>query len=193
MRKMAIIASVLAACGIGGCPSDGGSNEPVISQLEGAWQGSLACERTQTLNGGAGTPVSSSQDLTIQFDANGKPGSVTILGFSGDEEQTAALNAVGDTATLTSSSSGLAITRMVTVTSVSYTDTRSRIVLSIEYSGVGGNLSQTGTGTQTIDATLVNGAVQYNAEVNYAIQFVASGISLDTTETTICTGTLSKQ
>lgn len=183
----------------GGCPSNPGGNgnsnsgNSGPSQLEGRWSGSLACSRTQALNGSATPAVNSTKTLSIELDVEGKPTTVTIITFSGAPDQTAALREVGDSVTLNYTHSGTTVTQVVTVSEASYTTTQTRLVLDSDYSATAGASTQTGTGTQTILVRLVNGTVEYSADVDYDIQFIVSTVSLPTSETTTCSGALTRQ
>ena len=116
-----------------------------------------------------------------------------MISFSGATDQTEAVSDVGDTVTLNFSDGTGPITEVVTVTAATFTETSTSLTLSIEYSSTSGQLTRSGTATQTIEATLVNGAMSYSAEVDYQINLVAGAISLPTTENTTCTGSLVKQ
>ena len=202
LRRCVVVVALAAMLAIAGCPSggSGGSGDdgtPVVSQLEGSWSGSLSCTRAQSVAGGAPLTSTSTKTLTIQFDGEGKPASVVVLGYSGGPDQSAALRDEGDTVTLTSTSSGFSVTQAVTVSDVTRTETKTTIELDIELSATGisnPNSTQTGTGTQTIEATLVGNTVEYTASVSYDVTLASTalgGISIQTLETTDCAGTLS--
>jgi hypothetical protein len=187
----------------GGCPTNPGNNSNTNTngssftgptQLEGTWTGSVACSRTQTVTGAnPGNPVSSTKTISIQFGADGRPVNVAVISFSGATDQTAVLQNVGDSVTLNFSDPSGPITEVVSVTEATFTETSTRLVVNIEYSSTSGQLTRTGTGTQTIEAKLENGAVTYSAVVNYNVNLVVGTLNLATTETTNCSGTLAKQ
>lgn len=198
-----LVATMLLMLGTG-CPANPDSNNnngntnssnfTGPSQLEGTWSGTLSCSRSQTVTGAnPGQPVSSTKSLSIQFGSDGRPVSVTVISFSGATDQTAAVSDVGDTATLNFSDGTGPITEVVSVTDATFTETSTSLTLSIEYSSTSGQLTRSGTGTQTIEATLSNGALSYSAEVDYEIDLVAGALNLPTTENTTCTGSLAKQ
>lgn len=204
------VCGILAASAlflITGCPSNPDANGNTnangndnsggftgTSQLAGTFSGSLSCSRSQTVTGAnPGQPVTSTRQLSIQFGSDGRPASVTVISFSGATDQVAAVSDVGDTVTLNFSDSTGPVTEVVTVTDATITETSTSLTLRIEYSSTSGQLTRTGTGTQTIEATLAGSALTYSAEVDYEIDLVAGAINLPTTETTTCTGSLTKQ
>ena len=192
-----VAAGVLLAAGvsIGGCPSGGSGGDgtsTVESQLVGSWSGSLATTRVQTAGSGNPLTTTSTKSLSIEFDSEGRPASVLVLGFSGGPDQSAVLQNKGDTVTLNSTNSSFAVTQVVTVTDARFTNTKTTLVLNIDYTSTGGALTQTGTGTQTIEATFSNGAVNFRMDVEYDISFQFSGGSVATVETTESTGTLTQ-
>jgi hypothetical protein len=194
LRRLAAGAALAAGLSLGGCPSggSGGDGTTIVSLLAGSWSGSLAASRVQTVGSSVSPPVTSTKTLSIEFDSEGRPASVVVLGFSGGPDQAATLQNEGDTVTLNSTNANLAVTQVVTVTDATFTNTKTTLVLNIEFTATGGALTQSGTGTQTIEATLSNGALDYRTDVSYDINFIFSGGALRTLETTDCTGILTR-
>jgi hypothetical protein len=191
MKRIAAAVALTAVLALGGCPSGtGGDGTTVVSLLVGSWSGSLAASRVQTVGSATGQPVTSTKTLSIEFDSEGRPASVLVLGFSGGADQSAVLQNKGDTATLNSTNAGFAVTQVVTVTDATFTNTKTTLTLNIDFTATGGTLTQSGTGTQTIEATLSNGALDYRTNVDYDVNFTFSGGALRTLESTECTGTL---
>jgi hypothetical protein len=115
-----------------------------------------------------------------------------VLGFSGGADQSAVLQNEGDTVTLNLTNANLAVTQVVTVRTATFTNTKTTLVLDIDFSATGGSLTQTGSGVQTIEATLSNAALDYRTDVDYDVNFVFSGGALRTLETTDCSGILTR-
>lgn len=179
----------------GGCPSNMGNNggnnsSGAGAEFSGTWSGVLACVTTQTASGAGGTPINGTRPITLRFDADGAFESVTVFGFSGGPDQQATVGRVGQSETLTSESGEFDITRGVTVTTATYSEGVARITLSIDFDSVGGNLTQTGGGTQTIEAVITNGRLECSSQVDYDVDLVVGSVNVGTEEMQMCEGTL---
>ena len=206
MRHMRsrVVTTLLAASlcsALGGCPVPGGGSggsggggsggSSGASNLAGqSFSGTLNCTTTQSVNCASGQPQRSTRNVTVEFDANGRPTAVLIPGFAGADDQSPQLNQAGQSATLTFTSNNLSITMVVTVTEATYTADSATIKLSIDYSASGGSLTQTGTGTETWTATLDNGALDVSIQIDWDTTWNSAAGSFAVTETTSCTGTL---
>lgn len=187
-RRLAALCALLSLITLpGGCPQ-GGTNEP--SALAGTWTGELACTSTQSIDGGEGVPFETTRDVALTFDDDGRPTGLPVLGFSNAPTQTTGINEVGETETLTSQSGTLAITRVLTVRSATYTATTARVIIDIDYEASGGALTQTGTGVLTVFAEIADGVLDVTLDVDYDITQAADTLSFDTTETLACEGAL---
>lgn len=206
MRRLSALGlfSVAFLTAFGGCPANTGdngnndnnndSNSDSTASLAGAWTGQLVCQTTQAINNGApGAPRQSSRDITISFDASGVFENVVVFGFSGGPDQEAAISRVGDRVVLNAQSGDFDITQTVTVASATYSAGSARVTLDIEYDAVNGNLHQTGTGTQTIEATRTSGGVDYQSDVSYDIDLTTGSVNINTDESQMCSGTLAAE
>lgn len=178
-------------CGIPEGDSDGDAI-PDCMDLTGTWRGDLACTRTESLGSTSGSPVTETVSFEITFNDAGVPTMVTILGFTGAPDQVAALDAVGESATQDSANGSLTVNQTATITATSFTSSRVEIGISIDYGATGGNLTQTGTATQTIIAEVSGDTLTYSSEADYSVQQSTGPIDLNTGETIRCEGTLSR-
>lgn len=161
--------------------------------IAGQFFGVVNAEIQQSLNGStAGQPRRSTASLGVEFDDNGRPVSVLVYGFADARDQAAEVAERGDRVTLTSSGT-VSVTLTVQVSSVEYTNRSMRMELALTYRGTSGNLSQTGTGTQTIDIDVSGDQLTYSVDVEYSVRQTAGSINFDTGETQTYTGTLNRQ
>lgn len=188
LAGLSLLLATLPLMLLGGCPTTGPTGPAFTS---GTWSGTLSCEVAQSLSGTTTSTQTDTRTFSITFDDNGVPSSLTILGFSSSSDLEAGLAQVGDSVTLTSTSGTLAITQVVTVTQARYTSTTASITLMIDYSGSSGGLTQEGSATQTIQATVSGETLSYSAMTTYDVEFTASGLDpFSTGEVTTCEGLL---
>jgi len=188
------LACALLIC-LAGCPAPPDGNGGLgngNSALAGTWRGTLTCTRTESLGSTTADPTTSTVTFEITFDDNGNASELTVLGFAGAPDQPVMFTAVGQTADQSSANGALVISQTATLTAIGLTDTRAEFGLSIDYSAIGGALTQDGRGTQTIAAELSGDALTYTATATYEVQQTTGPIELDTGETIACTGTLSR-
>lgn len=202
IKKIGLLGLVSTLAAIVGCPTFGGGNnnggDPNSgsggpNQLTGTWKGTLSCSTIQMLGSSPSTPSTTSvPNFTITFDSSGKPASITILGFVGVTDAEAQIQDVGESQTL----HGTGTTTSTTTPQVSsalYTSTGATVVIAITYHATSGNLTQDGTGQQTLTITVSGDSMNYKNEVTYTVKQVAGTVNLDTGETKTCTGTLARQ
>lgn len=190
--------SVLLLASTGGCPTpngggNGGGGGGGSVDLVGTWEGTLDCERVQTVGTTDSAPVASTLSFSVTFGSDGLPESILILGFSDAPDADTTAVEVNDQQTLTGTTSSVSVTNVVRVSSADYQSDSADIAYSMTYSASGGNLTQAGTGTQTVTLTLVNGSLNVQIETVYDVTQTVSGLQLTSSETTICTGNLTRQ
>ncbi|RMF81266.1 MAG: hypothetical protein D6744_07360, partial [Planctomycetota bacterium] len=159
----------------------------------GTWTGTLNCTRTQTAGGSGGNPVAETLDFTITFGDDGAPTGVLILNYSDGQDAMAQISRDGDSATVTAAASVVTTTLEVEVTSASFTSSTIELRIAIDYSASGDTLTQSGTGTQTLTAILSGDAIEMTLSASYDVTQTLGTIEIETTETTDCTGTLTRQ
>lgn len=194
-RRAAFLTAALLV-GSGGCPQSGGNGQDTIgaADLTGTWRGQVECVRIESLNGQAGSPITTTVDFEITFDADGFPQEVVILGYSNTPDNEVALKRSGDEETVQSRAGTLAVTQQLSVTAADYTRSGVRLEIRIVHTGAGGNLTVEGTGTQTIDIALnADGRLEYEARVEYQVEQRVGEVRFDTGSEETCTGTLTKQ
>ena len=194
MRPTLACIALIALC-LGGCPTDPGTTPPGPgnpADLAGTWRGDVTCTRTESLGSVSGNPNSETVSFEITFDDNGIPTELTILGFAGAPDQVAQISAIGENASQNAANGALVVDQTATVTSTSITSTEATFGISIDYAATGGVLSQDGTGTQTITATVSGDTLTYEANADYSVQQTTGPIELDTGEEIRCSGTLSR-
>jgi hypothetical protein len=188
---------------VAGCPTggdggdDGGTDNGTdnggntAKAITGRWTGTVSSTLVATLNGTAVAPQTSNGNLTVEFDANGLPNSLTVISFGSGTDPVVTVRTSGETETVTVN----AATYVVTVRSATYTSTSARVTLDIVYSTTSGNATTNATGVQTIEATVNGATLNYNADVAYdaTLANASAGLSFDVDETTDCTGNLAKQ
>lgn len=178
----------------GGDDNNGDDDSP--AQIEGAYNGTVRCTITQSLNGTPQNPTNMNRNIGIMFDADGVPNKIIVPGFSaGSAEFEIGITKVGETQTVVRTSGNLTATYIVTITAANYGSTQMSVEMSIEYEGrtTAGDLTQDGT-------AVVSGAAMLDADDNIAVEIQSDydvvlstpdgSISFDTEETTRCTGTL---
>lgn len=210
LSTLGLVASVLALTAIVGCPPPSGSPSPndpntfdpndpndpnatdAAPALAGNWSATIGCLITQSLSGTPSTPRNDDRTLEVRFDTAGRLLAVTIVGFAGADEALASLSERGDADSLDVSAGSIDATVNVTLRGIFYTANSAHIVIDIEYSGMSGSLVQSGTATQIVDVSTNNATLNYDVFVDYAVDQIAGTITLETGETSECTGQLSK-
>lgn len=185
----------LVLVSLGGCPTNGGGGGGGGSSdgLVGTWTGTLNCQTTQTVGTSTTDPVDSTLGFSITFGSDGLPTGVLILGFANaPDAQTDAVES-GDQATLTGNAGSVAVTNEIEVLSALYLDESADIEYRLTYSGDGGNLQQSGTGTQSITLTLTGEQLSVEIQTTYDVTQTVSGLQLTSGEVTECSGTLTRQ
>lgn len=197
IASLALLAFALAT--IAGCPladgGDGDANGTTPTTIAGTWSGTLSCTSTETVGDLIGNPRPGSRDLTITFNSQYIPTGLPIWGFSRAFDQTATISSVGQSETFNFEANFpyRDITLVATITEATYSESGATIVIELQYSATSGNLTQEGTGTMTIQATVDGDSLTFSGVAEYAVTQTAGDISLETTETIACTGTLTKQ
>lgn len=193
LRSLAVGSFVaLSLLAVTGCPTAPVDTGP--SPFQGTWMGTLDCTRTQSVGGGAGgAPHAETLNITITFGEDGAPADVLILNYADGADLAATISRTGDTATVTSDAGVVATTLGVEVTSAGFSSTRIEMAISIDYSGTSNTLTQSGTGTQSLTATLAGDSLSLTLNVDYDVTQTVGSINLLTNETTDCTGTLTRQ
>jgi hypothetical protein len=161
--------------------------------LTGTYSGTIVCATSQRIGETNTQPRNRNLFMTLNFDAQGLPVDLPILGFSGAPDTRVAIQTVGEQATTTAQSSNLAITTVARVTEATYTATSARIVLAITYTGQSATLNQTGTATETIDVSVNGNTLTFSLDIVYNVIQSANGLRLDTGETHDCNGSLTRQ
>lgn len=207
LRFVSLLTAAALFGGLAGCPMNGGdggdgsgdgggdgAGNGGATALVGTWTGQLSCTRTQTIEGSSNPAVqTSARDLTITFDANGRPTDLVVYGYSGQADQTVQLSQVGQSQTVNATSGSTQITQVVTVTQAIYTSSSAHLELEINYDATQSNLTYDGTATLVIDASASADGLRYTARIEYHVTLAAGTISIPTNEVTECTGTLAKQ
>jgi hypothetical protein len=191
-------AAAVAALGlVAGCPNSGTDNTGTTTGaalLAGTWSGPASCSRVQTLGMTTSDAVVTDRQFSITVNADGRPTSVPILGFSDSPNQNAALGAKGDSVTLTTTTSGgINVTQIVTVSELTFDDDRLTMDLTIDFMASGGALTQDGSATQRITLTLSGANATLLIDTDYTVTQTAGSLRLDTSEATTCNGSLPKQ
>jgi hypothetical protein len=189
----ALALATLVLVSIAGCPPVDPGTPPGTVTIDGTWSGTLACTSTETLAGSPTITRSSERSFTITFDADGVPTSLPVWGFSNAPDQTATISAVGESQTFNFTAADRDTTVIVTITEATYAGSSARVVMSLQYSATGGALTQQGTGTMTITATVSGDAMTFSATADYDVTQTAGTLSFETGNTIACTGTLTRQ
>lgn len=172
---------------------DGGSGSSA-SALTGQFRGSLTLTSVQIVSEPPGLTQTSSLNESITFDATGRPEGITILNYAGNPNLRTTKRQVGEEETLTTTFQGAQVTLIVRVTEAFFTRTTMRLRYAITFNSQGGNLRQTGSGTQVVTASLnAEGALSYAVDTDYAVRLIAGSIRFDTTESKDATGVLPRQ
>ena len=200
MASLTLLALTLAT--IVGCPligggnGDGDANDTTPTTIAGTWSGTLSCTRTFSYPNIPGDPVPGTRDLTITFNSEYVPSSLPIWGFNLAFDQTTTKNANGESETFNFDANnppGREVTLEVTLTEVAYTESSARVVMNLQHSAESEELTEQGTGTMTIQATLNGDSLTFSAVAEYAVTQTTELGSFQATEIISCTGTLTKQ
>jgi len=183
---------VVSLVSVAGCPPVDPGTPPATITISGTWSGTLSCTSTQTLSGSPTITQSSQRSFTITFNAEGVPTSLPVWGFTNAPDQSATISAVGESQTFNFTAADRDTTITVTITEATYTGSSARVVMSLQYSATGGALTQQGTGTVTITATVSGDALTFNAVADYDVTQTAGSISFESGETTECAGPLTR-
>jgi hypothetical protein len=180
--------------------NDNGSNSGAT--VNGRFAGTLTGTSTESLNGTPNQPRDRQLLPSIQFEGAYIPVVLPVLHYADSTPGGAAAteNAenltnvlLGQTQTFTYHDTG-PVTLGVTVTEASYLTREFRVVVTMTFNSVSGNLTRTGTGTQTIEGSLDgNDDLVLNISTTYDIDLVAGSFSFQTGEAIVLTGTLPRQ
>lgn len=202
--SLAVIALGLAA--LAGCPfldtdsddtgDDGSGGDTSASTIAGTWSGTLDCTTTFSYPDLPGEPLPYTRDLTITFSNEYLPSSLPVWGFNLAFDQRTTAYADGESQTFTFDANnppGRSVTLVVTATAASYTESGAQVVMDLQHSAECDELTEEGTGTMTIDATVDGDTLTFSAVAEYAVTQTTDQTELEATETINCTGTLDRQ
>jgi hypothetical protein len=202
MRRIAVAAlTVLALTMFAGCPfldgqdSDGNGDNTPPTTIAGTWSGTLACITTDTLDELVGNPRPGSRDLTITFDDQYLPTGLPIWGFSLAFDQTTTRSAVGESETFEFAANFpyREVTLVVTITAATYSESGATVLMDLQHDAAGPNLTEQGTGTMTIEATIEGDSLTFSGLAEYVVTQITEQGTFEATETINCTGTLTGQ
>jgi len=185
-----------------GCPfffdgaSDGNGDNTGPTTIAGTWTGTLASTRTFSYPSFPGIPVPGTRELTITFDSEYIPSSLPIWGFSLAFDQTTTKSAVGDSETFNFDANnppGREVTLVVTITEATYGETGATVVMDLQHSAESDELTEEGTGTMTIQATVDVDGLTFSGVAEYTVTQTTAQGSFEATETINCTGTLTTE
>lgn len=176
--------------------NDNGDNSGAT--MNGRFAGTLTGTTTQSLNGTPSAPQVRQLLPSIQFQGAFTPLILPALHYAdstnGNVDTSNLTNVlVGQAQTFTYNDPG-PVTLGVSVTEASYLTREFRVVLAFTFNSVSGNLTRTGTGTQTIEGELNgDGNLAISITTEYEVHLDAGAIEFDTVETTELSGTLPRQ
>jgi hypothetical protein len=172
----------------GTTPDNGGQ-----TTLTGTYSGEIACTQSESLQGAPGPERQTTRTFSVTFGGNGLATGFIVPGYSHGLEFFAAVSQAGGTVTLNESSGNYQATLIVTVASATYTATGGRVILSLDYEGQEVNLTEEGTGVQTVEFELGGSALTYSSLTSYEVDMMAGTLTLPTTKEYDCQGTLSPE
>ncbi len=176
-----------------------GENDTTPTTIDGTWSGTLDCTRTFSYPSQPGTPLPCPRELAITFNSEYVPTSLPVWGFYFAFDQTTQKNAQGESETFSfeANSPYRDVTLTVTIIEATYNESSANVVMNLEYSATSSQLALTeqGTGTMTIEATIDGNSLNFSgiAQYNITQTNAAAELTVEATETTNCTGTLTKQ
>lgn len=182
--------------------NDNGSNSGAT--INGRFAGTLTGTSIQSLDGNPNPTRDVRLLPSIQFEGAFAPVVLLVLHYADATASGGGAAATVDAENLTNVLLGQTqtfnytdtgpVTLGVSVTEASYLTREFRVVLALTFNSVSGNLTRSGTGTQTIEGELDgNDDLVLTIETQYAVDFVAGSFSFDTAETVELTGTLPRQ
>ncbi|MBU0616589.1 MAG: hypothetical protein KKI02_02615 [Planctomycetes bacterium] len=188
---------------IAGCPLTDGDNgdggdgsDTTPTTIVGTWSGTLSCTTTFSYPDHPGDPLPHSRDLTLTFDSEYLPSSLPIWGFNLAFDQRTTKNAEGESETLNFDANnppGREITLIVTIAEATYSEFGASIVMNLQHSAESDELTEQGTGTMTIEATIAGSSLTFSGVAEYTVTQTTDQAALEATETITCTGTLTKR
>ena len=182
----------------GNTNTNSGSGLPITGNYTGTLAGTTVIT---VINLGQPTSRDRSFASTIAFDGSFVPASLPIALYNSNATTTSGIvqlltNVAAGQSQLFNYShpSDGAVTLTATVQSASYGLDSAHVVVNFQYASVSGNLTESGTGTQTFDANVdTSGNIVVSISANYAVRLAAGSLVFDTTDVIGYTGTLPKQ
>jgi hypothetical protein len=192
---------LLSLAGIAGCPlaGDNGDNadgDTTPTTLAGTWSGTLSCTTTFSYPDVPGYPLPHTRDLTLTFDSEYLPSSLPVWGFNLAFDQRITETAEGDSQTFVfeaNNPAGRAVTLVVTITDATYNESGAQVVMSLQHSAESDELTEQGTGTMTIDATIDGSDLAFSGVAEYTVTQTSDLATLEASEMISCTGTLTSR
>lgn len=162
--------------------------------ITGQFAGTLQRANAQSLGGDLPPPRITTSSQAMEFADTFSPVFITVLNYAGAPDRPLTSVQRGNTQTLTATLGSKQITLDVTVREATYQRRQMHAVLDINYRSTSGNLTETGTGVQTIDCALdASDNLTVSSGVHYEIRLSAGGIIFNTIEETSLTGTLNRE
>jgi hypothetical protein len=168
--------------------------------ISGSWTGTLPCVNQQTTRTGAqqtepkANSIKEQQPFELICDASGKPVEMTIIGFGTAKNQRIKLSEPGQSTKLNQELQLGALAIDVTIDKLECTKDSADISVSLALALDGRNVTQSGTGTQTVKARVQDGKLSttVNTDYNVVITVTAIGTEIETSENIVCEGTLAR-
>jgi len=197
LTLVALTLTTLAGCPFFGDGSgDGNGDDTGPTTIAGTWSGTLARTRTFSYPSFPGTPMPGTRELTITFDSEYVPSGLPIWGFSLAFDQTTTRSAAGESETFNFDANnppGREVTLVVTITEATYSEFGATVVMDLQHSAESDELTEEGTGTMTIQATVDGDSLTFSGVAVYAVTQTTAQGTFEATETINCTGTLTKE
>lgn len=200
---MSLMVISLSLATIAGCPITGADNgdggdgsDTTPTTIAGTWSGTLSCTTTFSYPDLPGEPLPYTRDLTITFSSEYLPSSLPIWGFNLAFDQRTTKNAEGESETFNFDANnppGREITLIVTIAEATYSESGASVMMNLQHAAESDELTEQGTGTMTIEATIADSSLTFSGVAEYAVTQTTDQAALEATETITCTGTLTKR
>lgn len=178
--------------------NDNGTPDGVTQLIVGTFAGTIDCTRFEDTTLTAPSTTMSQRNVTVVFDASGRPVSVHIENVEeySNPDFDADIQDAGETDTVSANSvPNHPYTLTATIASAAYTDNSLVLMIDLTYAAEltgGGMFIETGTGTQTVEFTLNGDMLTYTFSTVWNV-FWDTAIDVTIDQTLDCTGTLMRQ